>query len=109
MKAQVLHTYDPALVAPTWVTMAGVADPKIKKSSDVIVRIGGAGVSGCYLGRNERTEGVGRLRVGQPSHQAHQTFRGQSGAERSASRHDQGTGGSDPMISGAKINSGRTE
>ena len=44
MKAQVLHRYDPALVAPTWVTMADVAEPKIRKSSDVIVRIGGAGV-----------------------------------------------------------------
>ena len=44
MKAQVLHSYDPALVAQTWVTMADVEDPKIRKSSDVIVRVGGAGV-----------------------------------------------------------------
>lgn len=44
MKAQVLHQYDPALTAPTWVTMQDVPDPKIQKSNDVIVRIGGAGV-----------------------------------------------------------------
>lgn len=44
MKAQVLHQYDPALAAPTWVTMQEVADPAIRKSTDVIVRVGGAGV-----------------------------------------------------------------
>jgi len=44
MKAQVLHQYDPALTALSWVTMQDVPDPKIQKSNDVIVRIGGAGV-----------------------------------------------------------------
>ena len=44
MKAQVLRSYDPALTAPTWVSEETVADPKIVKSNDVIVRIGGAGV-----------------------------------------------------------------
>ena len=44
MKAQVLRTYDPALTAPHWVHDETVADPKIVKSQDVVVRIGGAGV-----------------------------------------------------------------
>ncbi len=44
MKAQVLNHYDPSLTAPTWVTMQDVPDPKLQKSTDVIVRIGGAGV-----------------------------------------------------------------
>eukprot|EP01041_Mallomonas_annulata_P029602 gene29602-51625_t len=44
MKAQVLHKYDMALTAPNWVTLQDVPDPKIAKSTDVIVRIGGAGV-----------------------------------------------------------------
>jgi NAD+-dependent secondary alcohol dehydrogenase Adh1 len=44
MKAQVLHNYDPALTAPDWVTLEDVPDPKMQKHSDVIVRIGGAGV-----------------------------------------------------------------
>jgi len=44
MKAQVLHTYDTFLTAPTWVTLEDVPDPKIEKHTDVIVRIGGAGV-----------------------------------------------------------------
>lgn len=44
MKAQVLHKYDDDLTAKSWVTYEDVADPVISKSSDVIVRIGGAGV-----------------------------------------------------------------
>ena len=44
MKAQVLHKYDDDLTASSWVDMGNVPDPKIEKSSDVIVRIGGAGV-----------------------------------------------------------------
>ncbi|MDC0738325.1 NAD(P)-dependent alcohol dehydrogenase [Cognatishimia sp. SS12] len=44
MKAQVLHTYDDDLTADTWVTYEDVPDPSISKGSDVIVRIGGAGV-----------------------------------------------------------------
>ena len=44
MKAQVLHRYDDDLVAPSWVDYEDVPDPIIEKSSDVIVRIGGAGV-----------------------------------------------------------------
>ena len=44
MKAQVLHKYDDDLTASSWVNMENVADPKIQKSNDVIVRIGGAGV-----------------------------------------------------------------
>jgi len=44
LKAQVLHKYDDDLVAPSWVDYEDVPDPIIEKSSDVIVRIGGAGV-----------------------------------------------------------------
>ncbi len=44
MKAQVLHDYDPALKASSWVSLEEVPDPKIVKAADVIVRIGGAGV-----------------------------------------------------------------
>ncbi|MBP0582835.1 NAD(P)-dependent alcohol dehydrogenase [Labrys sp. LIt4] len=44
MKAQVLTRYDDDLTAGQWVDLQEVADPRIEKSSDVIVRIGGAGV-----------------------------------------------------------------
>lgn len=44
MRAQVLHAYDERLSAPNWLTLENVADPKIEKATDVIVRIGGAGV-----------------------------------------------------------------
>lgn len=44
MKAQVLNTYDDHLKAEQWVSLQEVPDPQIKKSTDVIVRIGGAGV-----------------------------------------------------------------
>jgi len=44
MKAQVLNRYDDALTANQWVAMQDVPDPTIRKSTDVIVRIGGAGV-----------------------------------------------------------------
>ncbi len=44
MKAQVLHSYDPDLTAAQWVTSDTVTDPKIARSDEVIVRIGGAGV-----------------------------------------------------------------
>lgn len=44
MKAQVLHKYDATMTAPQWVTLEDVPDATIKKSTDVIVRLGGAGV-----------------------------------------------------------------
>ena len=44
MRAQVLHNYDETLTAERWVHDEIVPDPKIEKSTDVIVRIGGAGV-----------------------------------------------------------------
>jgi len=44
MKAQVLRAYDEKLTGDSWVTYEDVPDPKIVKSTDVIVRIGGAGV-----------------------------------------------------------------
>jgi NAD+-dependent secondary alcohol dehydrogenase Adh1 len=44
VKAQVLNRYDDPLTAKQWVFEETVPDPKIEKSTDVIVRIGGAGV-----------------------------------------------------------------
>ena len=44
MKAQVLHEYDESLTASNWVTYEDVPDPKITKPTDVLVKIGGAGV-----------------------------------------------------------------
>lgn len=44
MKAQVLHRYDDDLSAPSWLSYEDVADPKVTDASDVVVRIGGAGV-----------------------------------------------------------------
>lgn len=44
MKAQVLNNYDDDLKAKAWLSLQDVPDPKIEKSTDVIVRIGGAGV-----------------------------------------------------------------
>lgn len=44
MKAQVLGSYDDSLNADSWLNFQDVPDPKIRKSTDVIVRIGGAGV-----------------------------------------------------------------
>ena len=44
MKAQVLHKYDPEMKEEVWVTEQEMPDPKLEKSSDVIVKIGAAGV-----------------------------------------------------------------
>ena len=44
MKAQVLYKYDPAMKEDVWVQSAELPDPEIEKASDVIVRIGAAGV-----------------------------------------------------------------
>ena len=44
MKAQVLKTYDETLTGERWVAEETVPDPRIARSTDVIVRIGGAGV-----------------------------------------------------------------
>ena len=44
MKAAILHGYDEPLAGPDFVTCEEVADPVIARPTDVIVRIGGAGV-----------------------------------------------------------------
>jgi len=44
MKAAVLQAYDEKYEKTQWVTYKDVPDPKIEKSTDVIVKIGGAGV-----------------------------------------------------------------
>ena len=49
MKAQVLYEYDPAMKNDVWVKGAEMPDPEIEKSSDVIVKIGAAGVCSTDL------------------------------------------------------------
>ena len=44
MKAQVLRKYDPEMKEGIWVANEEMPDPKIEKASDVIVKIGAAGV-----------------------------------------------------------------
>jgi NAD+-dependent secondary alcohol dehydrogenase Adh1 len=44
MKAAVLHDYDQTLGRPDFVRYQDVPEPKIEKPTDIIVRIGGAGV-----------------------------------------------------------------
>jgi NAD+-dependent secondary alcohol dehydrogenase Adh1 len=44
MKAAVLHQYDEKIANPSLVQFEEVPNPKIEKTSDVIVKIGGAGV-----------------------------------------------------------------
>ncbi len=63
MKAQVLHSYDADLAAETWLSYEDVPDPAISAGSDVIVRMGGAGVcrtdlhiiEGVWQPRSEQT------------------------------------------------------
>ena len=44
MKAQVLRKYDPEMKEGVWVANEELPNPKIEKASDVIVKIGAAGV-----------------------------------------------------------------
>jgi NAD+-dependent secondary alcohol dehydrogenase Adh1 len=44
VKAAVLHQYDEELSSPEFVSVEEIQNPKIEKATDVIVRIGGAGV-----------------------------------------------------------------
>src|ERR1700674_6141654 len=44
MRAAVLHQYDTSLTNQEFVSLEEVEEPKLEKSTDVIVRIGGAGV-----------------------------------------------------------------
>ena len=60
MKAAVLHAYDETLTAKEFVTYEDVADPKISRPSDVVVRIGGAGVCRTDL---HIVEGIWRSKV----------------------------------------------
>jgi len=60
MKAAVLHRYDEKLTADQFVQYEDVADPKIVKTTDVIVRIGGAGVCRTDL---HVVEGIWRDKV----------------------------------------------
>src|SRR5256884_2051159 len=60
MKAAVLHTFDEKLTAKEFVTYEDVTDPKISRPTDVIVRIGGAGVCRTDL---HIVEGIWRSKV----------------------------------------------
>jgi NAD+-dependent secondary alcohol dehydrogenase Adh1 len=60
MKAAVLHAYDEKLTAKEFVKYEDVPDPKIARPSDVIVRIGGAGVCRTDL---HIVEGIWRSKV----------------------------------------------
>jgi NAD+-dependent secondary alcohol dehydrogenase Adh1 len=60
VKAAVLHHYDEALSGDEFVRYEDVPDPKIEKPTDVIVRIGGAGVCRTDL---HVVEGIWRSKV----------------------------------------------
>lgn len=60
MKAAVLHRYDEKLTSPEFVSYEDVADPKIVNATDVVVRIGGAGVCRTDL---HIVEGIWREKV----------------------------------------------
>ena len=60
MKAAVLHEYNTSLSGKQFVSYEDVADPKIEHPSDVIVRIGGAGVCRTDL---HIIEGIWRSKV----------------------------------------------
>src|SRR3982074_3455433 len=60
MKAAVLHTFDEKLTAKEFVTFEDVKDPKISRPTDVMVRIGGAGVCRTDL---HVVEGIWRSKV----------------------------------------------
>jgi NAD+-dependent secondary alcohol dehydrogenase Adh1 len=60
MKAAVLHQYDTTLTKPDFVVSEEVPEPKIEKQTDVIVRVGGAGVCRTDL---HVIEGIWRQKV----------------------------------------------
>jgi len=60
MKAAVLHQYDTSLGNPDFVVFEEVEEPKLASSTDVIVRIGGAGVCRTDL---HVIEGIWRQKV----------------------------------------------
>jgi len=60
MKAAVLHQYDTTLTNPDFVAWEEVPEPKIEKQTDVLVRVGGAGVCRTDL---HVIEGIWRQKV----------------------------------------------
>ena len=60
MKAAVLHQYDTTLSNPEFVALEEVAEPEIQNQTDVVVRIGGAGVCRTDL---HVIEGIWRQKV----------------------------------------------
>ena len=60
MKAAVLHAFDEKLTAEEFVKYEEVPDPKITRPTDVVVRIGGAGVCRTDL---HIIEGIWRSKV----------------------------------------------
>src|SRR6202007_1501074 len=60
MKAALLHNYDTALASPEYVKLEEAPEPKLVNDTDVIVRIGGAGVCRTDL---HVIEGIWRSKV----------------------------------------------
>ena len=60
MKAAVLHNYDTALASPEYVKWEEVPEPRLVNDTDVLVRIGGAGVCRTDL---HVIEGIWRQKV----------------------------------------------
>ncbi len=60
MKAAVLHRYDETLSGDEFVRYEDVADPKLRRPTDVVIRIGGAGVCRTDL---HIVEGIWRSKV----------------------------------------------
>src|SRR6202047_2246334 len=60
MKAAVLHQYDTTLSNPDFAALEEVAEPEIQNQTDVVVRIGGAGVCRTDL---HVIEGIWRQKV----------------------------------------------
>src|SRR6201994_5134746 len=60
MKAAVLHNYDTALASPEYVKMEEVPEPRLVNDTDVLVRIGGAGMCRTDL---HIVEGIWRSKV----------------------------------------------
>jgi len=68
MKAAVLHRYDTALTEPDFVVLEEVPEPELVNDTDVLVRIGGAGVcrtdllakkAAAHLGPGEKVVVIG--------------------------------------------------
>ena len=58
MKAQVLYEYDPSMQRPVWVEEAEMPAPQVETASDVVVKIGAAGVCAARTSTLLRASGA---------------------------------------------------